>query len=224
VGVVVMRTKFAWLTAATALTFAIHAPASAVTFDLTLSGQTANFLNFQQDCCGNHYNQFLLTLSGLDSSNAITISQGDTINATVTLDTAFTVPASTAFTDYNLSLSGSAFPAQNTATGNGTFTLFNAGSIVASFGIGASTSGAIAGAGDLFPPNSGELTFDSFTAVFEITDLATPATLDGSLLLVSAADPISPTPEPATWAMMVSGFGLVGFALRGRRRTTLSFG
>jgi len=30
-------------------------------------------------------------------------------------------------------------------------------------------------------------------------------------------------PEPASWAMMVGGFGLVGGALRARRRTSLSF-
>lgn len=30
-------------------------------------------------------------------------------------------------------------------------------------------------------------------------------------------------PEPATWAMMVGGFGLVGAALRRRRRTTVAF-
>ncbi len=31
-------------------------------------------------------------------------------------------------------------------------------------------------------------------------------------------------PEPASWAMMLGGFGLVGGAMRARRRTTLSFG
>jgi len=197
--------------------------ASATTFDLTLSGQTANFQNIQQDCCGYHYNQFLLFLSGLDSSNAITVSQGDIISATVTLDSPFTTPASTGFTDYNLFLFGSAFPPQNTGTGNGTFTLFNGGFQVASFGIGATTSDQIAGAGDLFPPNTGALTFDSFTSVFEITDLATPATLDGAGLLVSAADPTSAAPEPATWAMMVGGFGAIGFALRRRHKMSITY-
>jgi hypothetical protein len=209
--------------AAVGMTAALAAPASATTFDLVLSGHTADFQNFQQDCCGNHYNQFLLLLTGLDSSNAFTVSQGDIINATVTLDAAFTVPASTAFTSYNFNLNGSAFPAQNTATGNGIFTLFNGGLMVATFAVGATTSDSIAGAGSLLPPDSGSLTFDSFTSVFEITDLATPATVDGSLLLISAADP-SAAPEPATWAMMIGGFGAIGVAMRKRRKIAVAFG
>jgi len=32
-------------------------------------------------------------------------------------------------------------------------------------------------------------------------------------------DALSATPEPATWAMMAGGFGLIGFALRNSRRT-----
>jgi len=34
----------------------------------------------------------------------------------------------------------------------------------------------------------------------------------------------SDAPEPASWAMMLSGFGLVGGTLRTRRRTAVSFG
>jgi hypothetical protein len=33
----------------------------------------------------------------------------------------------------------------------------------------------------------------------------------------------SPTPEPATWAMMVGGFGLIGAAMRRRQRTSVRF-
>jgi hypothetical protein len=33
-----------------------------------------------------------------------------------------------------------------------------------------------------------------------------------------------PVPEPATWAMMLTGFGLIGTALRRRQRTQISFG
>jgi hypothetical protein len=33
----------------------------------------------------------------------------------------------------------------------------------------------------------------------------------------------SPTPEPASWAMMVGGFGVIGGALRSRRRAAVTF-
>lgn len=35
---------------------------------------------------------------------------------------------------------------------------------------------------------------------------------------------LGPVPEPASWAMMVSGFGLVGGAMRSRRKTVFTFG
>lgn len=35
---------------------------------------------------------------------------------------------------------------------------------------------------------------------------------------------VQPVPEPASWAMMLSGFGLVGGAMRARRKTAVSFG
>ena len=34
----------------------------------------------------------------------------------------------------------------------------------------------------------------------------------------------APVPEPATWAMMIGGFGIVGGSLRRSRRTTVAFG
>jgi PEP-CTERM motif len=34
----------------------------------------------------------------------------------------------------------------------------------------------------------------------------------------------NPVPEPATWAMMLAGFGIVGGAMRRRQRTSVSFG
>jgi hypothetical protein len=40
----------------------------------------------------------------------------------------------------------------------------------------------------------------------------------------SLAETPSPTPEPASWAMMVGGFSLAGAAMRRRRKVALSFG
>lgn len=42
--------------------------------------------------------------------------------------------------------------------------------------------------------------------------------IDGSTLAGFAFQPTVAIPEPATWAMMVGGFGLVGGAMRARRR------
>lgn len=47
---------------------------------------------------------------------------------------------------------------------------------------------------------------------------ALSATLNGSALTSSVLSTTAAVPEPATWAMMIGGFGLVGFALRSRRR------
>lgn len=34
---------------------------------------------------------------------------------------------------------------------------------------------------------------------------------------------VNAVPEPATWAMMISGFGVIGYSMRRRRRVTVSF-
>jgi hypothetical protein len=53
-------------------------------------------------------------------------------------------------------------------------------------------------------------------------------TANNIILGQSPQDPPPPVegsvPEPASWALMLGGFGLVGAALRGRRRSVVSFG
>jgi len=44
------------------------------------------------------------------------------------------------------------------------------------------------------------------------------------VLNIAAAGGGSPAPEPASWAMMLGGFGMVGGALRNRRKSAVSFG
>jgi len=47
----------------------------------------------------------------------------------------------------------------------------------------------------------------------------------GDMQIVSgsafAAPPTPPVPEPATWAMMLLGFGAIGLSMRHRRRKAL---
>jgi hypothetical protein len=57
-----------------------------------------------------------------------------------------------------------------------------------------------------------------------LSDTAWSEALYANELASFAALPSSPTPEPASWAMMVGGFGLVGGALRSRRKAAVRFG
>lgn len=67
------------------------------------------------------------------------------------------------------------------------------------------------GSGNHFTSNAGGWWFAA-----DIDDGATGLTYN-----VAARDAFAPTgavPEPATWALMILGFGAAGAALRGRRR------
>ena len=60
--------------------------AHAADFTLSLTGMTADFAESPSTSGGVFYDNFYLPLQGLDASNAITVSLGDTIESTVTLD------------------------------------------------------------------------------------------------------------------------------------------
>ena len=55
----------------------------------------------------------------------------------------------------------------------------------------------------------------------DVTDVLFPGSNSSAVTLTGSA--ASPAPEPASWAMMVGGFGLVGGAMRARRKLAVSF-
>lgn len=57
----------------------------------------------------------------------------------------------------------------------------------------------------------------SFTLSFLLSNSGTP-----NGLVINATDAITSVPEPATWAMMLLGFGAVGLSLRFRRKKALA--
>lgn len=202
----------------TALAFA--GQAHAATFALDLTGNVAEFSNFQQDAFGLHFDRYFLNLHGLDDSNAITVSQGDEINAVVTLDQLLTIPLSQVRTDLLQYLFGNGFSGAGTAV-SGTFNFYDGATLVNSFGYSSSTSSQLASFAVAFPPNNAPFSFDSFTNDLTIDVLDQPATLNATAFnynLVSNA-----VPEPASWALMMGGFGLVGAAMRRRTRMTITY-
>jgi choice-of-anchor A domain-containing protein len=67
---------------------------------------------------------------------------------------------------------------------------------------------------------NGQLIVDSFTDTRGSTQINTGSNFVGNLLSLDPNPPHSPTaavPEPAAWALMILGFGLVGATLRRRR-------
>ena len=195
-------------------------PAYATSFTVDLAGDTTAFSNSQVDFGGLHFNSFFLTLSGLDASNAITVALGDTIHTTLQFNNLLTMPASAVRTDMLLYFFGSAFPSQNTGV-DGTFQLFDGTTLVNTFSYSSSTSGQLAAFAAIFPPNNTAMTFDSLVSDFTINTLATPATLDGSAFQYSLVS--NAVPEPATWAMLISGFGAAGAMMRLRQKVKVRF-
>lgn len=66
----------------------------------------------------------------------------------------------------------------------------------------------------------GPATF-SFNFAFIDTNVASYSNLDSNRLIFAVLAPAA-APEPASWAMMLAGFGAVGYGLR-RRKSAVSF-
>lgn len=208
--------KFA-LTAAVLALGVGHAEAATI-YDLTFTAVAANGSTNQFSAGGTSYDQYSVTLGGLDASQAITVQQGDTVNATVNFDGPFTIPASVTRTNFAFFLEGDAFPNVNTGV-DSNIKIYNGSNIILNQSGNTTTSGFLASTIDIYPPNNGAITFDSFTTSFTIYDLQTPASVyrgvfDYTLVHDNA---LGAVPEPATWALMIGGFGLAGAALRRRR-------
>ena len=108
----------------------------------------------------------------------------------------------------------------------GTFTVNNGSNIVLSQAGGSSTSGFLAATTDIYPPDNGMITFDSFNVSFTINTLMTPASVHRAVfeygLVNDNANANAAVPEPASWALMLLGFGGLGAALRSQRKTAFA--
>lgn len=200
--------------AAAAIAAMTFTGAAAATYDISLTGQVANISESQIYWSGLHYDEFYLPLSGLDATNAFSVSVGDTVNATVTLDQAITLPVPQDWTGFLLYLTGSSFPAGDTNV-HGTFDLYDNGNLVLDLPYWSSTSGQLSAFGVF---SGASYTFDSFTVDVQIDNLGVPATLDGAALNYVL---VSTVPEPAVWLMLMLGFGMVGLMLRAGRRSAI---
>ena len=187
--------------------------ANAGTVTLNLSGKPSKAILGAFESGSEFFKTWDLSLSGLDPTT--TLSQGDTVQVTLTLDDPLTVPASTDYTFYALYLFSSGFASVPTQT-TGSMTFFDGGSQVATGSAVTGGFGAVDKTVSFTPPNNGAMTFDSVTLDFSIDELASPQTVDTAVFAYQLASPA--VPEPGTWALILSGCGGLGLALRHRRR------
>ncbi|WP_426167566.1 PEPxxWA-CTERM sorting domain-containing protein [Sandarakinorhabdus sp. DWP1-3-1] len=184
-------------------TIAFSAPAAAAIQTYTISGTGSGSLGG----VGFDASPFVLTLVG-DTANIAPIGPG-TVALDPLVSASFVIGGS----------SGTLSIATRLGTaGSGTIVFFSrsGGSDLFDFFL----SGPV-DIGAAFGPVTG-------TGVFALNQFTDVATTAGALTFTSSSDVIfsgglagAAVPEPASWAMLIAGFGLVGAAMR-RRRTTVA--
>ena len=195
--------------------------AQAATYELNLFGTVSAGSYFSYDSGSTHYDGWSLSLSGLDSANAITVAVGDTIKATITFDHSFTIPASVDTTWMQLNLGGSTFPSVDTGTVNDALA-FVSGGVGGLSGTDSNcwTTGSFASCNLFSKPNNPSITFDQVITSFDVAQIGTKpgqtAMLDNAQFGYYLFSP-APVPEPETYAMMMVGLGLIGVAARRRK-------
>jgi hypothetical protein len=184
------------------------------------------------------------TLTAVPATAAVTINGSVAASIVGVSSSTASINVGTTFTNTFLTMVGSATGGFG-SIGNAVFEISPLTALVGeSFSFG-STFGTYAGvvksvavAGDvnnrtvsayvlgLFTP-SGSLTgYDAGLAstTLSFTQTGVNGATSGSFTLASPPAPIPAVPEPAIWAMMIVGFGLIGGAMRYRRRSaTVTF-
>ncbi len=200
---------------ATAVVAPISAtPAAAVTVTLNLTGIVADTTTNNFTFGGYQFQSGTLLLTGF---TPFTLDAGDVIDATVTLDGAFVVPASIATPSYaqflGFNLEGPTSPVFASTTG----------SLLLSGLVGDLPNPTPAGCGNCTSFLGGRAFGDAFsftglTGGGSIDTLDAPRLIDSISISYQVNPGVAPAvPEPATWALLLGGFGLTGVAARRRR-------
>lgn len=210
-----MKTRLVFLAALSALGISASANAAVDTLDLT--GVVANVVTGTPfTAYGNNFQPYFLTFDSPTGGPIapVLVSQGDTVNVTVTLDQAVTLPSVSGETWLIQFFSGD-FGSENSST-SGTVSFYNGGILVGTSSENCLTSTQLC-TWATNAPFTGPITFDSYTDNFVVDVLATPGTITGSAIEAAIGTAVPPAiPEPATWALTILGFGLIGYFLRKR--------
>ncbi len=194
-------------------------PASAATHMLNLTGNIANS-SFNTFTSG--MSQFQTWELNLDGFQPFNINVGDNVQLSVALNGVFVVPQSgETFVGFNLK-NGSTNPTN--ASNNGTWTFLNSmgPTGLPSDTLGSNCSNCLSSI--VFLGAQPSFSFNGISANFTIDTLDdVDFLIDGASLSYQLRDSLTAVPEPATWAMMIAGFGLVGGAMRRRAKVQVTY-
>lgn len=198
----------------------VAAPASAVTYTLNLNGSIANTTTNTFSFGGSTYHTGALNF---DPFTPFTVEVGDVIEGTVTLDGLFTTPAAgEQFFGLNFAAADGTQPPglDGSVQASGTLNFFNS---MGATGLPNDTVGG--GCGNCLAVIIGQFpgaafSFDGLTYSATITALDQPFDLGQASISYQLRDLTGGVPEPAQWALLISGFGFVGGIARRRQSAT----
>ena len=193
-------------------------PAAAVTHIITATADPVNATT----------NSFTFNGSTFYTGNLIvdpfpefTVAEGDVIGVTLTLASGFTVPGSMEqLFGFNFFRSDGVDPTiiddpnQVVVDGTGLFSFSMGPTGLSSDTQGGACGNCLTAIMGQIPGNS--FIFDKLVLSQTIFNLEAPYTVDRMSFSYQLRDIAGGIPEPATWAMMIMGFGLIGGALRQR--------
>ena len=190
-------------------------PAYAVTHILTLTGTLANsqFNMFSIPNIGD----FRTWTLNLDGMTPLLLNQGDVVQATITLDGSMTVPTSMeSLFGFNLLQGGNNFAHGQPTSVSGDLTFFDTGPTgLPNDTFGAGCSNCLSNI--IGTPQFLAYSFNAIQTQFTVDQLLdVDYLIDEATISYQLRDQIGAVPEPASWALMIAGFGLVGGALRRR--------
>lgn len=206
---------------AVALSVVALAPASAATYILNLNGNVSGGAAQSFTSGGFTYDVVTIALTGF---TPLSLAAGDTVEALITLDGPLTAPSAGYYNAVDLALISTtgATPVDTDASGTSEF--FLGGSSFLTGSSNTTSNGAVFNSFLQFPGTS--FTFDTVQSNFTVNSLGGPLVdVDVAYLRTFAVNrAVAAVPEPATWALMIGGFGGIGGTMRYRRRkATVSF-
>ncbi|CAM3302697.1 hypothetical protein SPAN111604_15080 [Sphingomonas antarctica] len=216
-----MKLASAWMAGALAV-MGLAGPASATVYNLSLTGSIANETSGSFNAAGGATLGYGTLI--LDGFTPFSIASGDGVNIDLALDGPFTVPLSVASPGYGQFFGVNLFGANNsgpTGASNTGSVLFN-GLMPANL-----PNPRDGGCGNcisllLFQPVGPEFSFTGLQSSTNVDGVFAPFDLTGASISYQVTLGAA-VPEPAPWALMIGGFGVVGGAMRRRPRAKVLF-